>query len=119
MASIEALKKAKKEQKLTLDELATRSGVAKRTIEDILQGKTKNPRVDTMQALERALGLAPSFTEADQAKGAGNAPIALSDRDLNTLGRINRAEDVLGEAYVDAVLDLLDMNVEKKLNEGK
>ena len=91
------------------------TGLSLSCITKIFGGYAKYPRVDTMLSIEKALGLAPSFTEADKALGAGNAAIVLSDRDLNTLGRINRAEEVLGEAYVDAVLDLLDSNVEKKL----
>lgn len=54
---IEYLKQVKKEKKMTLDEISAKSGIAKRTIEDIFRGKTANPRIDTMQAIERALGL--------------------------------------------------------------
>lgn len=66
MFNIEELKAAKKAQKLTLDELSARSGIAKRTLEDIFRGATKNPRVDTLLAIERALGLdEPAETTAD------------------------------------------------------
>lgn len=51
------LKQRKKELKITNDELSEKSGIPKRTIEDIFRGATKNPRIDTMQAIERALGL--------------------------------------------------------------
>ena len=51
------LKKLKKTLKITNEEISARSGIPKRTIEDIFRGKTKNPRIDTMQAIERALGL--------------------------------------------------------------
>lgn len=50
-------KARKKELKLTLDEISARSGVPKRTIEDIFRGSTKNPRIDTIRAIESALGL--------------------------------------------------------------
>lgn len=91
------------------------SNIPKRTVDGIFSGKTKNPRIDTMQAIERALGLAPTFTAEEQAQGAVNAPTVLSDRELNTLGIINRAEDVLGYDYVDAYLNVLDLAVEQKL----
>ena len=58
-----ALKNRKKELKMTLDELSEKSGIAKRTIEDIFRGATKNPRIDTMQAIERALGLTMEETQ--------------------------------------------------------
>ena len=66
MFDIEELKEAKKAQRMTLDELSARSGIAKRTLEDIFRGATKNPRIDTMRAIERALGLdAPAEPQTD------------------------------------------------------
>ena len=58
-----ALKNRKKELKMTLDELSEKSGIAKRTIEDIFRGATKNPRIDTLQAIERALGITTDETQ--------------------------------------------------------
>lgn len=54
---IEYLKNRKKQIKMTLDELSLKSGIPKRTIEDIFRGSTKHPRIDTLQAIERALGI--------------------------------------------------------------
>lgn len=54
---IEYLKKIKKEKKMTLDEISLKSGIPKRTIEDIFRGATKNPRTDTLQSIEMALGI--------------------------------------------------------------
>lgn len=70
MVDIETLKTIKKQKKLTLQEIADRSGIPKRTLEDIFRGYTKNPRLDTLQAIERALGIeeektAPEYTEAE------------------------------------------------------
>lgn len=72
MVDIETLKTIKKKKKLTLQEIADRSGIPKRTLEDIFRGYTKNPRLDTLQAIERALGLtqeqepAPIYTEEER-----------------------------------------------------
>lgn len=38
-------------------ELAEKADVSKRSIEDIFRGFTKNPRTDTVEAIERALGI--------------------------------------------------------------
>ena len=54
---IEFLKQIKKEKKMTLQEISDLSGIPKRTVDGIFSGKTKNPRIDTMQAIERALGI--------------------------------------------------------------
>ena len=38
-------------------ELAEKANVSKRSIEDIFRGYTRNPRTDTVEAIERALGI--------------------------------------------------------------
>ncbi len=53
----ERLKKAKKEKKLTYEQLSQISGVPISTIYDIFRGVTSAPRIDTVQAIEKALGL--------------------------------------------------------------
>ena len=42
---------------MSVEELAQKAGLPKSTIEKILFGITKNPRLDTVGALERALGI--------------------------------------------------------------
>ena len=54
---IRILKKRKKELKFTFEELSQKSGVPIQTLHNIFRGHTVNPRVDTMQAIERALGI--------------------------------------------------------------
>ena len=54
---LELWKKVKKENKMTLMQISQLSGIPKRTVDDIFAGVTKNPRVDTMQAIEKALGI--------------------------------------------------------------
>lgn len=62
MTKIEQIKQFMKANKITYDKLAAISGVPKRTLADIFCGATKNPRIDTMQAIERALGIDSSYT---------------------------------------------------------
>lgn len=62
------LKQIKKEKKLTLKDIATLSGLPKRTVEDIFSGTTKNPRIDTITAIEKALGLDKKITIKDEIK---------------------------------------------------
>jgi transcriptional regulator with XRE-family HTH domain len=72
MIDIETLKTIKKQKKMTLQDIADRSGIPKRTLEDIFRGYTRHPRLDTLQAIERALGLtqeqdpAPEYTEEER-----------------------------------------------------
>ena len=65
---IEYLKKVKKEKKMTLQDISDRSGIPKRTVDGIFSGKTKNPRIDTMQAIEKALGI--EKTPPEETEGA-------------------------------------------------
>lgn len=59
MVNIELWKKRKKELHWSHDDLARESGVSRRTIAGIFAGddRGQNPRIDTVQAIERALGL--------------------------------------------------------------
>lgn len=54
---LELWKKRRKELGLRYDDLAEKAGVSKRTIEDIFRGYTTAPRIDTVEAIERALGI--------------------------------------------------------------
>lgn len=54
---IEEIKKYLKEHKITYAELSEKSNVPVQTISKIFAGITLSPRIDTVQAIERALGL--------------------------------------------------------------
>lgn len=55
--TIQEVKKHLKENKITYQELSDSSGIALNTLKSIFCGRTPTPRIDTMQAIERALGL--------------------------------------------------------------
>lgn len=93
----EMLRKRKEALGISYDELAEASKIPKGTLTNILLGRTPNPRIDTIQAIERALGLSPdkaivettakeqelllSFRELGELKGGED----LQDFFLNTL----------------------------------
>ncbi len=52
---INTLKTIKNQKRLTNKDIAKLSQIPIRTIEDIFRGKTKNPRNDTLRAIEKAL----------------------------------------------------------------
>ena len=63
---IKKWKKAKKEKKLSYDDLVELTGYSRSTITNIFCGYIDLPRHETIQAIERALGLdepAPELTE--------------------------------------------------------
>lgn len=54
---IENIKNFMKENKITYEILSQMSGIPLNTLKNIFRGKTQNPRIDTMQAIEKALGI--------------------------------------------------------------
>lgn len=67
--NIEQLKNEKKKRKMTLQEISDLSGIPKRTVDQIFSGKTTNPRVDTLKAIEKALGINSEWTAEEYANG--------------------------------------------------
>lgn len=57
MLDIDIYKKALKEKGLTQIQLSNLSGVTLDTIRSIFTGRVKNPRLDTIQAIEKVLEL--------------------------------------------------------------
>ena len=47
----------RKKMKITLADIAEKTQISISTIKDIFRGKTTDPRIETVQAIERALGL--------------------------------------------------------------
>lgn len=48
------------ERKITINKLATLSGITQSTVENIMSGKTKNPKLKTMHKLALGLGMTVS-----------------------------------------------------------
>lgn len=57
MIDLTKWKERKNELGLNYEKIAKLAGISKRSVEDIFRGYTKTPRVDTVEAIERALGL--------------------------------------------------------------
>lgn len=55
--TIEEIKKTMKSRKITYEKLSQTSHIPLNTLKNIFCGKTQNPRIDTMQAIEKALGI--------------------------------------------------------------
>ncbi len=69
--NIELWKKRKKELNLNYDQLADLTGYPKSTITNIFLGYVKSPRIDTVEAIERALGISSEgLTPEERAAGA-------------------------------------------------
>lgn len=93
--TLEEIKNYLKVNKITYKELSEQSGVPESTLKNLFSGATTNPRISTMQAIERALGIdkqpaAPISNEITeerlQALGFDLSEIeTLSDKDIETI----------------------------------
>ena len=83
-------KEAKKRNNLTIAEIAKRAELPKGTVQNIFAGYIPNPRIDTVRAIERALGLDSPFTPEEQAAGifpTARMTVTPEEDDLLTLYR--------------------------------
>lgn len=112
--TIQNLKTYMKQNGISYAALSEKSGVPLNTLKKVFSGQTDNPRIDTVRAIERALGLAPTFTDEERALGVGNHPIALTDRESIWISVLHRADEVLGEEYTDTVVGMVNAAVENK-----
>ena len=55
--NLELWKKVKKEKKMTIEDIAKKSNLPKGTVQNIFCGYVPNPRSDTVNAIEKALGI--------------------------------------------------------------
>lgn len=79
---IENLKKAKAEQGLTYEQIATKSGVNLSTVQKVLGGKIESPRLDTIAALEEAL--CPGHI-SEHTAGDNPREISIGNQDFKTI----------------------------------
>ena len=103
---IELLKKLKKLQKLTNEELSEKSGVPVGTVNKILSGATKSPRHDTIEALAEALNYHPYETERTDVEAlreslAYGTPRNYTLQDYYDLPEDVRAELINGSFFME------------------
>ena len=63
------IKKYMKDNKITYEMLSAKSEIPLNTLKNRFRGKTLNPRIDTMQAIEKALGIEKEKAPTDLTDG--------------------------------------------------
>ena len=108
MINIERWKKRKKELGWSYDDLARESGVGRRTIAGIFSGdpRYESPTLNTMQAIERALGLS-EWTAEEKELGVGRHPTYLSEEETEWIELRSEILRVFGQDYLNALSDSL------------
>lgn len=95
---LQALRNAKKAKKMTLMDISVASGIPKRTVDDIFSGHTVNPRIDTLNAIERALGIQTEKSTASK--------IELNELQLRLLTAFNSLLPAMQESVLGIVENL-------------
>lgn len=102
-AKFELWRNKKKELGLTNKQIAEISNLPLRTVEQVMCGKVKSPRLDTVEAIEKALGISPSrleWTDEEKALGVTDTVTAkLSTEDWEWLELKSEVIRVQGDDY--------------------
>lgn len=113
--TVSVIREELKKRKMTYKELSDLSGVPLDTLNNFFRGKTRNPRIDTMQAIERALGIRPKleWTEEDRAAGMADGVQITVNAEMfewNELGE--RIIAVKGEEFFKTLKKMLEASME-------
>ena len=112
---VTAVKNELDKRRMTYKELSELSGVPIDTLNNFFRGKTKNPRIDTIQAIEKALGLSSTFTDEDYAIGVTDkARIKVSTEEYEWLELRNEVIRVKGEEYLKMLITMIEAVTKEK-----
>ena len=97
MERLKKWKEQKKVLKYTNQDIATKAKLPLRTVEQIMCGKVKAPRLDTVEAIEKALELS-EWNEEDYKNGVINEkPVSITADDEEILDKFHEVKKAIGE----------------------
>ena len=111
---IKEIKQYLKAKKITYEELSARSSIPIGTLKSIFSGRTTNPRIDTIQAIERALGLT-EWTAEEKALGVGEHAVVLSTEVMEWLELRSEIIRTHGKEYADTLTALIQKITENPI----
>lgn len=104
-----------KKNKITYLDLSQKSGIPIGTLKNIFAKCSTNPRLDTIQAIEKALGLSSTFTDEDYANGVTDkARIEVSTEEYEWLVLRNEVLRVKGEDYLKTLITMIEAVIKEK-----
>lgn len=104
-----------KKHKITYSDLSQKSGIPIGTLKNIFAKCSTNPRIDTVQAIERALGLSSTFTDEDYANGVTDkARIEVTVAEYEWLELRKEVIEVKGEDYLNTLITMIKAVVKEK-----
>lgn len=84
---IELYKKTLKTKKMTYEDLANKTGISLGAIKRIMAGIAKYPRIDTIEAIEQALGLTSEATLPKEVLSLIELIATLTDEECEEVSR--------------------------------
>ncbi len=114
---VSELNEERKRQDLSVAELAKRANLPKGTVEKVLFGIVQNPRIDTMQAIEKALGISDEsgWTKEDREGGISErGKVTVTPDELELLDLYNSIGYKFGKARQAIVKKLLEAMAEEE-----
>ena len=106
--NLEEWKRRKKELHLRYEDIASQSGIPLSTVKDAFSGRTASPRIDTVNAIARVLGLQKPVRE--DASVAANSALVLTDNESRLLSAFKE----LLPAMQDYILEMTEKLVESQ-----
>ena len=106
---LEKWKAAKKAKKLTIAEIAQRANLPIGSVQNIFAGYVPNPRIDTVEAIEKALGLESRYewTDEEKALGVGRKATYLSEEEWEWLELRSEILSAKGEDFLKTLISML------------
>lgn len=108
-----------KKHKITYESLSESSGIPIGTLKSIFSGRTPNPRIDTMQTIENALGIKSTreWTDEEKALGIGKHSTYLSEEEWEWLELRSEVLRVHGENYLKTLITMIEAVIKNKPSE--
>lgn len=109
---LELWKKVKKQNKMTIEEIAKKANLPKGSVQNIFAGYVPNPRIDTVQAIERALGI----NENNPANNgeADNTPFTIPEKYSGIRVALNEGDKNLNQDDIDDIIRFINFTANKK-----
>ena len=108
-------KKAKKQNGMTIADIAEKANLPKGTVQNIFAGYVPSPRIDTVQAIERALGIGRSeWTEEEKALGiVESVKVSVNEREMRWIQILSELDQVKGKEFTDKIVEMLETIAKK------
>lgn len=102
-------KKILKQKKMTYEDLSKLSGLSLSCIRKIMSGAAQYPRIDTIEAIESALGLSSDITPEERAAGVTDTKkVSITPIEDDMLYVFREVGKKRGEAAQRAIVEMVE-----------